>query len=183
MKYQLFSSGNNIAYKLKRSRRCRRLKLAVHCDGEVIVTVPWCYSFNVAHEFVKEKSSWIKEKVDYFKSKNPILATKNKEDYERYREVALTLVKERLEYFNQFYGFSYRRISIRDPKTRWGSCSQRGNLNFSYKIVFLPKEFQDYLVVHELCHLKEFNHSLRFWQLVEKSIPNYRKISSQLRKY
>ena len=95
---------------------------------------------------------------------------------------AKKILKERLEYFNQFYQFEYNKIVIRNQKSRWGSCSSKGNLNFNYKVVLLPRRHADYIIVHELCHLKEFNHSKRFWALVEQTIPEYKNIVKQLKK-
>lgn len=95
--------------------------------------------------------------------------------YKKYKEEARMLVHARLEYFNAYYNFSYKKVFIKNTKTRWGSCSSKGNLNFSYKILFLKPEEQDYLIVHELCHLKEFNHSARFWALVVQQCPDYKK--------
>ena len=103
--------------------------------------------------------------------------------YKRSKEKTRALVHERLEYFNQFYNFTYNRVAIRDQRSRWGSCSQKGNLNFNYKILFLPPPLQDYIIVHELCHLKEFNHSRRFWALVEQTIPNRQELRQELKKW
>ena len=98
------------------------------------------------------------------------------------RELARMFVKERIDYFNQFYHFKVRRIAIKNQKTRWGSCSAKGNLNFNYKIIYLPKELADYLIVHELCHLGQLNHSKKFWALVSKTIPNYQRSNKVLKK-
>ena len=97
------------------------------------------------------------------------------------REAARVLVHARLEHFNQYYNFSYNKVTIRNQKTRWGSCSNKGNLNFSVRILALPRDAQDYLIVHELCHLKEFNHSSRFWDLVAEQVPDYKRIRHMLR--
>ena len=104
-------------------------------------------------------------------------------DYKRYREAARALAHARVAHFNSFYGFRVGRISIRNVKTRWGSCSKRGNLNFNYKILFLPPHMADYIIVHELCHLKEFNHSQNFWDLVAKVVPEHKAIRAGLKKY
>jgi hypothetical protein len=96
------------------------------------------------------------------------------------KEKARALVTERLRYFNQFYDFSWKRVSIKDTKRRWGSCSKKGNLNFCYKVALLPPEVADYIVVHELCHLGQFNHSRDFWGLVAKTIPEYKQLRLRL---
>ena len=93
--------------------------------------------------------------------------------YLAHKERARVLVHERLAYWALRYGVVYRRVSIRDQRSRWGSCSRVGNLNFNYRIVFLPPELVDYIVVHELCHLIEFNHSPSFWNKVAETIPNH----------
>jgi len=104
-----------------------------------------------------------------------------KKDYLKFKEQALVLAQERLTYFNQFYGFKFNRVSIKNQKTRWGSCSKKGNLNFHYKIALLPERVADYIIVHELCHLKEFNHSQNFWNLVAQSFPDYLSLRNQLK--
>lgn len=102
-------------------------------------------------------------------------------NYLKYKKEAVILVKERLEYFNQFYNLKWNRIAIRNQKTRWGSCSKKGNLNFNYKIALLPVNQADYIIVHELCHLEEFNHGKEFWNLVSITTPNYKEIRHSLR--
>lgn len=102
--------------------------------------------------------------------------------YRAHKELARALVGEKLAHFNELYHFTYNRVVIKNSKTRWGSCSANKNLNFNYKIVFLPPGLQDYLVVHELCHLGELNHSAAFWELVSRAIPEYQKLRAQLRK-
>ena len=102
-------------------------------------------------------------------------------NYLKYKKEAEALVKDRLEYFNKFYNYKWGRVTIRNQKTRWGSCSKKGNLNFNYKIALLDKNQADYIIVHELCHLKEFNHSQRFWDLVAIVIPDYKEVRSSLR--
>ena len=90
---------------------------------------------------------------------------------------------DRVETFKSRLRFSYKAIKIKNQKTRWGSCSRNKNLNFNYKLIFLPKKQQDYIIIHELCHLKEFNHSRKFWSLVEKIMPDYLEIKNELRNH
>ncbi len=106
---------------------------------------------------------------------------RSREEYKKHHTQAREIALQKLAHWNQFYNFSYSKVFIRAQKTRWGSCSSKGNLNFNYRLVFLPVELQDYLIVHELCHLGEMNHSSRFWALVEKTIPDYRKLRKRLR--
>lgn len=100
--------------------------------------------------------------------------------YLEHKEVARDFVHARIAYWNDFYGFSFNRVAIRNQRTCWGSCSEHGNLNFSYKLLFLPQHLADYVIVHELCHLKELNHSKRFWDLVAYTHPDYKTLRSEL---
>ena len=102
--------------------------------------------------------------------------------YLEYKEAARTLALTRLEHFNLHYGFEYNTISIKNTKTRWGSCSSKKNINFNYKIIFLKPEERDYVIVHELCHLKEMNHGANFWKLVEEQSPDWRIHRQAIRK-
>lgn len=95
--------------------------------------------------------------------------------YVEHKEAARTLVHARLAHYNQFYNFNYNRVAIRNTRSRWGSCSSKQNLNFNYRILFLPPELQDYLIVHELCHLQEMNHAQSFWDLVAEQVPQYKQ--------
>lgn len=112
----------------------------------------------------------------------PRRRARNTVHYETHKEDARTLVHARLSYWNHFYGHSYKRVAIRNQKSRWGSCSTNQNLNFNYKILFLPIELVDYIIVHELCHLKHFNHGEEFWATVGEAIPDYIVRKNNLRK-
>jgi predicted metal-dependent hydrolase len=101
----------------------------------------------------------------------------------RLRVEARELVVRKVEQFNQHYGFEHGKIFIKNQQSRWGSCSSKKNLNFNYRIAILPEELQDYLIVHELCHLKEMNHAKSFWDLVEEKIPKYKELDKQLKRY
>ena len=102
--------------------------------------------------------------------------------YEACKNRARKLVMERLRVYQPIIGVNFARVSIKDLRSRWGSCSSKNNLNFHYKIIFLPIEIADYIIVHELCHLVEMNHSHAFWYLVRQAIPDYRRRTLELRR-
>lgn len=182
MKKQIKLHKRKIVYNLKISSKARRMRLAVYCDGSCVVTVPKTMSENLIEKFIIEKSQWIINKIDLFKKSGYKLGkTNNKTEYIKYKDKALEITQERVKYFNKLYKFDVNKINIKNQKTRWGSCSRKGNLNFNYKIALLPKEMSDYIVVHELCHLKEFNHSQKFWNLVAKATPNYLEIKKEFK--
>ena len=98
------------------------------------------------------------------------------------KEQARRLVENRLSFFNKFYDFEINRIAIKNTSTRWGSCSSKANLNFNYKIIYLRPQLADYLIVHELCHLGQLNHSKKFWELVKQAVPDYVELNKELRR-
>lgn len=116
------------------------------------------------------------------RSKRSVLSQKSRAKYLLHKEDALTLVLSRLHYFNQHYGFACQQVTIRNQKTRWGSCSKKGNLSFNYRIALIPPHLADYVIVHELCHLAEFNHSSAFWNLVAQTVPKYEECKKELRR-
>lgn len=109
-----------------------------------------------------------------------IFNTQSRKQYLLHKEKARAHVKERVEYFNKHYNLPVGKIAIRNQKSRWGSCSRRGNLNFNYKLALLPPELCDYVIVHEICHIKEFNHGQNFWNLVAETIPNHKELRKRL---
>lgn len=122
--------------------------------------------------------------IKFFRIKKVRVAVRprrSRKEYLSHKEEARKLVGEKIEVFNKIYGFKFGRVAIRNTKSRWGSCSKKGNLNFNYSIVFLPPLLADYLVVHELCHLGEFNHSQKFWDLVALALPNYKVLRKKLK--
>ncbi len=102
--------------------------------------------------------------------------------FNSHKESARTRVHERIAHWNTHYNFTYGRITIRNQHSRWGSCSTKGNLNFNYRIALIPLELADYIIVHELCHLKEFNHGKAFWDLIAETIPDYTERMIELKK-
>ena len=172
---------NDISYTIRKSRRAKHLRLVVHCDGRVVVTVPRGVRQSIVERFISEKKQWVLKKLHFFENvDNRGGRVFSNKDYQKYKEEARQLVHDRIDFYNKEYGFKFNRISIKNQRTLWGSCSAKSNININYKVLFLPKELQDYLIVHEMCHLKELNHSSKFWNLVQKTVPDYKKIRKGL---
>jgi hypothetical protein len=174
-----------ISYSLKTSRLAKNIRLSINCLGEVVLTRPRFLSIIRAEEFLKLKKDWLLKKIEFFQNhKDSFSETAQpltRREYLFQRAGVEKLIRERLAYFNNFYKFSYNRVSVRNQKTRWGSCSRRGALNFNVRLGSLPGDLQDYIIVHELCHLKEFNHSSSFWSLLAKQIPDFKERRKKLK--
>lgn len=172
-----------IKYQLYRRKRSKHLKITIRPDASVMVSIPSRVSLKTTERFIRKKANWILKKIKYYRSHpSNILFTHNPLKYQQEKEKARDFVTEKIKFFNQFYKFHYNQVMIRNQRTRWGSCSRKGNLSLNYKIIHLPKHLADYIIVHELCHLKEMNHSPKFWQLVSQMIPDYFQRKKELLK-
>jgi hypothetical protein len=176
--------GRKVAYLLITSDIAKKVRISLKRGGEIAVIRPKFVDERIVTGFMLAQAGWIVKKIDYLKNIKtvPVLKAGRKE-YLKYRKAAKMLVREKVEGFNNFYKFKVGTVSVRNQKTRWGSCSRSGNLNFNFRIVYLPDYLVDYIVVHELCHLGELNHSKKFWDLVSLSFPDYRIKRKELRKY
>ena len=172
-----------IPYAIRRSPRARRMRLAVHRDGSVMLTIPARSTLSFAESFVYRQRQWLLDKLAFFRGLPPLdpIARFGRREYLQNREAARALVSSKLTEFAPRFGVSYGRVSIRNQKTCWGSCSRKGNLNFNYKLLFLPVDLQDYVIVHELAHVRELSHSPRFWALVGSVVPDYAARRRELR--
>ena len=161
-----------------RSNR-RTLSLQVRHDGQVLVRAPKNASLREIEAFVRKNADWLKkhlamvEKQRTAEASNPVVPL-TMDDIRALADKAMRIIPDRTAHFASLIGVTYGRITIRNQKTRWGSCSARGNLNFNCLLMLAPPEVLDYVIVHELCHRKEMNHSPRFWSEVAKVIPDYR---------
>ncbi len=175
---------SNFSYTVRRSKRTKRVHIDVHRDGSVVVVGPISVPQSVLDSFVREKSVWVVNQIDFFKNLGfRPLPVSSREDYLRHRDRTRALAEERLCFYNNLYGFSYNKLYIRNQKTCWGSCTAKKNISLNHRILFLPERLRDYIIVHELCHLKELNHSDRFWSLVSRAFPDYRALRNELREY
>lgn len=170
-------------YELIRSSR-RTLSIEVSRDGRVLVRAPRNCSKKQIEEFLARKAEWIAEKLDMQKRIAEQVESRTQlTDQQRsfYREKAREVLTQRVEHYAKAMGVTYGRIAIREQKTRWGSCSAPGNLNFNWKLILMPPGVLDYVVVHELAHRREMNHSDRFWAVVEYYMPEYKKYRKWLK--
>tara|TARA_B100000378_G_scaffold278600_1_gene282436 strand:- start:114 stop:683 length:570 start_codon:yes stop_codon:yes gene_type:complete len=179
----ILKNGRELEYTLRQSKRAKRIGLSISGDGSVVLTAPVGRRGEGAENFLFEKTEWLTKHLDRAEKSPKIPLPSTRADYLANKEKASDLISERVEYFNQHYGYRFKEIKIKNQKTRWGSCSSQGNLNFNFRILFLPKHLRDYIVVHELCHLKQMNHSQKFWDLVAQTIPDHKAIRTELRNY
>lgn len=166
-----------------RSRR-RTISLSVKEENVILVKAPLRCSKREIYSFAVEKEHWIAKQFERIANANQIVRAQGlitQEEIENLAEMARRVLPQRVAYYARILGVSYGRITIRNQKSRWGSCSAKGNLNFNCLLSLAPPEVADYVVVHELCHRLEMNHSPRFWRLVEDVIPDYRERRRWLR--
>ena len=179
---QIILANQQINYTIKKSVKARNIRISISCNKGLEVTLPFFVTQKSAEQFMYEKTNWILNKLKEAQSdRNIVLPKVRVQEFYKYKLKATELVNLKLEQHNQFYNFKYNRVCIRDQKTRWGSCSSQKNLNFNFKLVFLEDRLVDYIVVHELCHLKEMNHSRNFWSLVSRAMPDYRELRQDLK--
>ncbi len=173
--------------------RSNRKTLAIQINPDLSVTVraPIYASQREIERILKEKEGWIQKHIEKIREQE----AKRKEMYgekgesgesverdylsnEEIQELALKALEyipKRVSYFAKQIGIAYGKITIRNQKTRWGSCSSKGNLNFNCLLMLTPPKVIDYVIVHELCHRKEMNHSKAFWAEIEKVLPDYKE--------
>ena len=181
-------TGEGFYYRVMKRKRMKNLNLVIGKDQRVRVTIPASrlrvVTQSQIENILKERFDFVMAAINKYKKqgeKYPDLFEFSDEHYRRYRKQAQELIKSKVDYYCRRQNFQYNRLSIRNQKTRWGSCSEDGNLNFSYKLIFLTPEEQDYIVVHELCHLEEQNHSRDFWALVKEILPEYKNAHKSIR--
>lgn len=174
--YHEFDYGDlKLHYKLVRCDR-KSYEVQIRPGGEVVIRAPHQLPMTVIRDFLVQREEWIKNK---YHEQSKIRAGKETdlktiELEKRYKKAAMDYIPKRVAYYAGIMDVSYGKISIRDAKTRWGSCSSSGNLSFSWRLMLAPFSVLDYVVVHELCHRVHMNHSKEFWHLVEYYIPDYK---------
>ena len=167
-------------YEIIRSKR-RTMSLQVKRDGRVIVRAPLKLDVDVIKSFVLKHLDWIKKKQELVKNVH-VAEDFDKNQIKTLKEQTKKIVEPILKKYSSSMGVSYEKVSINSAKTRFGSCSSKKSLNFSFRLALYPYEAVEYVCVHELAHLKEMNHSKKFWQIVERYLPDYKERKKLLKK-
>lgn len=179
MKKVIDIDDKKIEFTIRKLSLSKNLRLSLTKNGYSI-SAPKYVTIKVITAFIHDNKEWVLRHFNKFLeySTNSSL---NKNDYKKYKKQALLLATKKVELFNKYYNFKFNKIFIRNQKSRWGSCSSTGNLSFNYQIVHLREDLLDYLIVHELCHLDEMNHSKSFYNLIAKTIPKYKLLQKELK--
>ena len=159
------------------SKKAKRLIISIKKNNEIKVAVPIHINLNKAVDFAQSKINWIKKTQDKISKK--IIITNN--DY--CKSYAKKILVERLNEISNDTGLSYNKVSIRNQKTRWGSCSSLNNISLNIKLIALPPRLMDYVIFHELVHTVERNHSKNFWNLLNKYLPKSNQLNKELNNY
>ena len=172
---------------VRRSRR-RSIGLEVRPDGSVILRVPNRLPKRDALAFLQSKEAWLRKCIDQVEERESFaeaagLEPLTEDELSALTKAARAYFTEKCAWLAPVVGVDYGRISIRHQKTRWGSCSAKGNLNFNCLLMLAPEDIRDYVVVHELCHRKEMNHSNAFWAEVARVVPDYREKERWLKEH
>ncbi|GHT66713.1 hypothetical protein FACS189452_03090 [Bacteroidia bacterium] len=168
----------------RRNRRNRNIRISLHSNRSVLVTFPTYCSYAAADQWVCEKMDWIIHQQAKLDAKQCQQKVYSKDEIEGLRQQAKLLLPQRVAQLAAQYEFTYSAISIKNMRTRWGSCSSFNRLNFSIYLITLPNELIDYVILHELCHTIHKNHGLQFWNLLDKVTQGQAKpLAKQMRKY
>ena len=167
----------------RHSGRAKYLRLTIHPTQTITVTVPQHTTLQQAQKFLQSKQAWIQKHLHKLQQQKQLTP-----DYPKLSQKELLQAQEklflRLDYFSDKYNLTYRRASFRCQKTRWGSCSEQNNISLNINIAYLPKELQDYILLHELCHIRHKNHSKRFWSELDSYVGGRAKeMSKEMKGY
>lgn len=166
---------------LRKNPRSRRISIRVNTRRGVTVTLPWYESYRRAERFLLENEDWVRERLE--KNKQRSAEALSTEEIERLRKEAKAYLPARLAMFAEQYSFTFNQVRIKNNVSNWGSCSRKGNINLNLCLMTLPEDLRDYVILHELCHLRHPNHGKEFHSLLESLCPDHRKKEKELRKY
>ncbi len=169
-------------YRLRRSGKRRTLAMKMQNDGTVIVYAPLYTELARILNFVERNAAWIartRERVAQYQAAYPPLSD---DQIEELRAAAKQYLPARTQYYATIMGLKPKSVCVTSAKTRFGSCSPENGISFSYRLMRYPREAIDYVVVHELAHIREKNHGKRFYELVARYMPDYKERAALLKK-
>lgn len=170
---------------LEQSSRAKHMNLSIRPFRGVRVAVPKGISFEAAESFVRSKSQWVLKHLPKLKAIEHEAARRQNDSASSHidRKVGRQILVQRLNELSVKHQLPYNRVFVKNQKTRWGSCSNKKNINLNINLVTLPEELMDYAIMHELVHTKVLNHSTQFWDLLEKLMKNAKTLDRELGKY
>ena len=168
-------------YTIKRSSR-KTLGIYIK-SGEVEVRAPMRVSERRIDKFVEKNKQWIQKQLKKHAERKSSLPELTEDETKTARKKARSILQDKLDYWSQITGLEYNQLRLKENSTNWGSCSTKRNINLDWRLTLLPEPICDYVILHEVCHLKEMNHGPRFWSLVERYMPEYRERKLWLTKH
>lgn len=166
---------------LQRSKR-KTLMIQMTDSVQLLVKAPIEMSEREIYRFLKQKTFWIYKRAKQVREKKDTRVLRTEKELIALKEQARMVLTAKTDEYAKQIGVAYTKIRIGNQKTRWGSCSSRGTISYNWRLIMMPEAIMDYVVVHELCHLKEMNHSVRFWKLVASILPDYQECREWLKK-
>lgn len=183
MTLRVYSDPDVGSVTLRKNRGSRRITLRVSPRKGVIVTMPWIVPYKVGLEFFMSKKDWVLKAIERQKARLEAEPAHTPEEVEALRAKAKAELPKRLAELAEEYSFSYNTVRIKHNVSNWGSCSRKGNINLNLHLVRLPDDLRDYVMLHELCHLRHPDHGLAFHALLESLCPGHRAKEKALRAY
>lgn len=174
---------NNYPMTIRRSKR-KTLSVEITPRATVVVRAPYGMPNAKIRQFLMERSGWIEKHIEKMRAalaERPPVEPLSYRQLKELAERALEVIPPKVAGYAQILGVDYGRITVRNQKTRWGSCSGKGNLNFNCLLMLAPAEVREYVAVHELCHRKYMNHSAQFWAAVANALPDYERCRKWLK--
>lgn len=162
----------DIPVELQRGKR-KTLVLSITQEGHLLIKAPLQMPEKEIERFIGQRRYWIYKQTKRILQENASRVVRSEEEVQELKEQAREVLTKRTDYYKEILKVDYQRIRIGDQKTRWGSCSSRGTISYNWHLVLMPERIMDYVVVHELCHLVEMNHSPAFWKKVSEILPDY----------
>jgi len=166
-----------------KSKRAKHLSITVMPFKGVRVAIPYGVSFEQAEDFVDSRRAWIRKQLKEVKELEEAYEAMSENEDEVNPVEARRVLVSRLEQLSAQHGFRYNKVSIRNQKTRWGSCSAKNDISLNMKLLKLPQELVDYVILHELVHTRIKNHTKAFWRALDRIVGNAKALDSRLNQY